>query len=140
MLRKDFNENLKEIIKVAMDENGGKIELDEAKELIRPHFEYDPVDLAEKALTSKTRYIIYSFRDKKGIRLCVANNTGLYIDIESPGNLDEMIEAEKQIRLKYAGLGKLLSKIRRKIREIDGQITFSEIEALDDFMNKASEA
>ena len=130
-----INESLKDIIKIVMDESGGKIELDEAKELIRPHFNPDPDKLYENALTAKTRYIIYSFKDKKGVRKCVANNSGTYMDIESLdldsiNNLDEMLEAEKQVRLKCNGMLRFLSKIRGKIKEIDGQICFPEIEDL----------
>ena len=131
MVQKDINISLKSIIKTAMDENGGKIELEQAKELIRPHFVFDTDELIERALTSKTRYMIYSFRDKKGVRQCVANNMGLYLDIESQDNLAELIEAEKQIRLKFAGIKKLLNKIRKQIKDIDGQISLPEIDDLE---------
>jgi len=106
MVQKDINISLKSIIKTAMDENGGKIELEQAKELLRPHYDFDMEELIEKELARKTRQLIYSFRDRKGIRTYVANNAGLYLDIESQDNLAELIEAEKQIRLKYLGTKK----------------------------------
>lgn len=131
MSRTDINESLRDIIKNAMEEMGGKIELEEAKELIRPYFTYDTDKLIENALTTKTRYIIYALKDNKGIRYCIANNSGLYIDLHSVTTDEDMEKMEKQIREKVHGLMKLWHKIRGKRKEIVGQITFDE---LDDFM------
>jgi len=74
MSKKESSVNLKKIIKTAMDENGGKIEVSEAMELIRPHYEYDAKKLIEAALANRARQIIYSLRDPKGIRDVFAND------------------------------------------------------------------
>ena len=129
MSKKEFNESLKEIIKSRMDELGGKIELAEAKELIRPHFEYDTDTLIENALANKTRYIIYALKDVKGIRNCFANDDGIYIEISPEMDEEEMAKIEKQIKEKVYGLLKVWHKIRGQRKEIFGQISFDELDA-----------
>ena len=123
MPTKNSNDNSKEILKIKMDENGGKIEIEEAKEEIRPYFSCDADDLYEKALTSKARYIIYALKDKEGVRTCFANDEGLYINIESIG-LEEIIKVKSQIWEKLRGLGKAYQKILKREKAIlEGQLT-----------------
>jgi len=129
MSKKEINENLSQIIKSAMDENDGKIELQDAKELIRPYFVYDNDKLIDNALTVKTRYIIYSLRDKKGVRICFADDSGTYMDISKPLSDDEYEKIEKQLREKAVGAMKAWRKIlRTRNKDIAGQISFDELD------------
>jgi len=125
---KNINESLKDIIKTAMEENGGKIVLDDAKELIRPFFEYDPEKLAENALAVKTRYIIYSLRDENGVRICFADDSGIYWNISRPLNDDEYEKIELQLREKAVGAMKAWRKVlMTRNKDIVGQIKFDEL-------------
>ena len=133
MSKKESSVNLKKIIKTAMDENGGKIEVSEAMELIRPHYEYDAKKLIEAALANRARQIIYSLRDPKGIRDVFANDRGIYYDTLTLYDEGEREKIKKQLKEKIRGLMKVWHKIRRQEREIIGQITFDE---LDGFMRE----
>jgi len=129
MQKEDININLKEIIKAKMDELGGKIPFDEAKELIRPHFVYNIGNLTEKALEAKTRSIIRTLRDKKNTRIIFSNDECLYINVEKVTEIEELERIEKQLWRKLNGLKKSLKKIRNQKKELAGQLSLFESEA-----------
>ena len=128
MAKKEISEYLRQIIKDRMDEQGGKIAIADAKELIRPYCAFDAGKLIDAALTGKARRIIYALRDAEKVRYCFADDGGLYIDISALVEEGEMDKIEKQIKRKVYGLMKAWHKIRRHRKEIAGQISFDELD------------
>jgi len=117
-------------IKTTVDKNGGQIGLEAARELIRPYFQCDEARLLENALTVKTRYIIYSLRDKKGIRNVFADESGTYRDVTLPLSDEDYRKIEQQLREKAVGALKAWRKVLGTRKEIVGQITFDEFDNL----------
>jgi len=133
MGKKDFDtEKLKDIIQEAMSENGGKIGIDDAVELLRPHFEYDPDRSYETALKNKTRAVINSITGDDGARSCYANTGGLYLNIEMVDDPGEMAKIMKQVIAKLKGIVEAYKKIRGKMKQLDGQTSMfdEELEAV----------
>ena len=119
---KNLSARAKEIIKSKMDESNGTITIEQAKEEVRPHFEYDIEDLIDKALTRKTRSLIYSFRDKKGVRSCYADGNGKYINVETTNDRIALRDIEAQLNYKMTGLLLSLRKVHKRQKELPGQL------------------
>jgi len=126
MPKQEINETLKELMRQAIDERGGQIPFDEAKEIIRPHFAYDIETLAERALANKTRYVISSLRDRQGVRDVFGDDESMFTDIQKIHEIAALERIEVQLRRKIDGLRKALDKVTGKKKELEGQIDMFE--------------
>jgi len=87
-------------------------------EIIRPFYAWEPVDLIERALKNKARYIMSTFKDEKKIRTYFLDNGGVYINVEKSTDLADLDKVNKQLSKKYNGLSGAVDKVHNRIKNI----------------------
>lgn len=121
----------KEVILQQMEECP-ELDVDTVINLVRPHYLFDAGKAREQAIRRKANQLMAQFRDENGIRKCFiyedAEGTSKYVNIEITSNKEALDSVETYLQGKYNGLNASIQKIKKRRKEVDGQISiFDEV-------------
>ena len=102
----------------------GEITTDQAMELVRPHFLFDPETAREQQIRRVAHRIMSAVRADDGTRTSFAVNKGgesTYVNVENTTSIEDLDKVKAQLGNKYDGLNRSLKKVNERFREIEGQ-------------------
>lgn len=117
-------------INTVMDDVG-EIPFDEAVEIVMPHIEYDFEDMKLQLAKRVTRSLLAARKDAAGVRKCYStkwhDKKSVYVDIDTCKDLNKVRAVENQLEEKHKGAAKAHKKARKRRRELEGQISMTQI-------------
>lgn len=106
----------------------GEVSTESVMELIRPHYQFDPLAAKEHLIRRTAHSVMRSIKDVDGTRTCFAckdnERNSLYVNIETSTDRKKLLEVEEQLKLKLSGLETSYQKTKTRRIEVDGQLTF----------------
>jgi len=114
---KKYRENIKGIVGEYLEYTENPT-IDDIVEIIRPHYIFTKAELVERELTKKARYIMRSFKDEKGVRTYFSDDTGVYINVETTNDLDDLYNINEQLNRKYNGLSSAIKKVTNRFMNL----------------------
>lgn len=106
--------------------DAGEIRTEEVVDLIRPHYQFDPVAAKERELKRMAHQMMSSVRDEKGDRSTFACNVAgvsKYVNVDKSNDLDNLRGVDEQLRVKLEGLKKSSRKASNRRMEVEGQMS-----------------
>lgn len=105
------------------------VTVDEVVEIVKIYDEMPDVKkLVDQHYKNEARRLLSTIKDDYGVRDFFAAETAagerLYVNIAASDNLEHLNKAEQQLKPKAAGTARSYAKVRKRQREIAGQLTF----------------
>lgn len=112
----------------------GEIETEEAMEMIRPHFLFNPIIAKEKELRTVAQKMLSGIRDEKGVRTvfaCNVDGVSKYVNIDESRDIASLRGVDRQLAKKLEGLEASSAKASKRRMEVEGQMSL-DLEKLTD--------
>ena len=108
-----------------VQENGIVTDADVAN-IVRRYYQFDPQKSFNHDVEQYSRRILANQKDNNGNRTLIAvkGEPGVYIDLDHCKDLLRLRKAVEQLTDRVTGLEKNITKGRKRIEEIEGQLTF----------------
>ena len=114
----------------------GIVTVEGVSEIVSKHYQFDPERSKKREIMNCARHILASIKNRSGERtlLSVKGEHGKFVDLDHCKDLHSAQKVREQLADKRDGLNRNIAKADRKIQELEGQISIS------DMMRKASGA
>lgn len=98
-------------------------------EIVGKYYQFDPRKSFKQDVERYSRRLLASQRDSNGDRTLIAvkGEPGVYVDLDRCRDTVRLKKAVEQLTDRVAGLERNISKGRRRIAEVEGQITFDQL-------------
>ena len=105
----------------------GEITIEEAIQLVDPHYSFDSQQARKSAVRRKAISIISLVKDEKGIRknfvITDKEGTAKVIDIDKSKNVRDLDELKKHLVKSRITIGRSIKKIGKRQKQLTGQIS-----------------
>lgn len=124
-MSKALDKRAREVILMRMSERG-EMAVEEVMDLVRPHYDFDPLVSKEREIRRKSNRLIAQLKDEQGVRTCFgytdSNGQSKYINVDKTENVEALVAITSQINSNYNGLKKTAKKLNSRLLELVGQM------------------
>ena len=107
-------------------QENGIVTVADVANIVRRYYQFDPQKSFNHDVEQYSRRILANQKDNNGNRTLIAvkGEPGVYIDLDHCKDLLRLRKAVEQLTDRVTGLEKNITKVRKRIEEIEGQLTF----------------
>ena len=107
-------------------QENGIVPVADVANIVRRYYQFDPQKSFNHDVEQYSRRILANQKDNNGNRTLIAvkGEPGVYIDLDHCKDLLRLRKAVEQLTDRVTGLEKNITKGRKRIEEIEGQLTF----------------
>lgn len=115
--------------------SNGSMSTDEAVDLVRPHYDFDPGAARERELRRYVGQLVRGQRDDQGDRTTFLEKTNSEIvDIDRCKDTEKLAAVAAQLRTQAKGVYRSYRKAAKRVKESAGQVgIFDEVEFFREF-------
>ncbi|MBR2132241.1 MAG: hypothetical protein IJ955_06850 [Oscillospiraceae bacterium] len=107
----------------------GIVTVEGVANVVDKYYQFDPKRSREREVAAYARRLLASLKDCNGNRTLIAvkGDPGIYIDLDKCSDRYKLRKAVEQLTDKRNGLERDIIKGRRRIAEIEGQLTMNDL-------------
>lgn len=110
-------------------QKNGIVTVSGVAEIVSKYYRFDPQKSFRRDVEQYSRRLLAAQRDGNGDRslIAVKGEPGVYIDLDKCRDTLRLKKAVEQLTDRMVGLERNIAKGRRRIAEVEGQITFDQL-------------